>query len=202
MSSIEPRILLIDNYDSFTFNIREYLGRIVGYNNVIIHKNDQVMIADAMEFDAWVLSPGPGLPGQSGNLIDLIRAGFEKRPILGICLGMQAIAETFGAELINLGNVRHGRQIRLRWTGHCPLVPDTDQLESAGLYHSWAVKASTLPDSLEVSCIDEEGVPMIIQHAKFPVYGVQFHPESILTPGGFQLMEEFIRLTRKKMSGS
>jgi len=193
MASRMPRILLVDNYDSFTYNVRELLCQVAGYGTVDLVKNDLVEIPSALNYDAWVISPGPGLPHGSGQLMDLIAMGVERVPILGICLGHQAIAEHFGGELFNLGEVKHGRQVRIRWTADAPIRPDDhDEWMEVGLYHSWAVDRGSLPEALQLIAEDEDGIPMAIRHREYPVYGVQFHPESVLTPLGIEIFSRFL----------
>lgn len=187
-----PRILLIDNYDSFTYNIREYLGRIVGYQHVDLLKNDALDTGDIMDYDAWIVSPGPGLPEESGTLLPTLKKGVGRMPILGICLGHQALAEIFGGKLINLGEVRHGRQANAHWQDIGPLNVGLGNSSLVGLYHSWAVEGDSIPECLSVTAYDDDGQVMAIQHKELPLLGVQFHPESILTPDGFQMVENFI----------
>ena len=190
------QILLIDNYDSFTCNVREYLGRCAGYANVVMVRNDQIDPEEALEYGAWVISPGPGLPDSSGKLLELIRAGFDKVPMLGICLGHQAIAEAAGGQLYNLGEVRHGRQVSIQWDVPGTWLSGGEQSSPVGLYHSWVVDEKSLPDSVRVLARDEQGIPMALQYRDQLVYGVQFHPESILTPGGYALICGFVQAVR------
>lgn len=192
-----PRILLIDNYDSFTYNIREYLGRLAGYQNVDLIKNDELFLDDMLAYDAWIISPGPGLPEESGSLITVLQQSAGRVPVLGICLGHQAIAEVYGARLINLGEVRHGRQVEVQWLAAGPLNDGLASRTKVGLYHSWAVEADSLPDTLEVLAKDDDGQIMAIRHKELPLMGVQFHPESILTPNGSAMIGNFLRWAQR-----
>mgnify|MGYP001828878717 CR=1 FL=1 len=194
MAPSDQSVLLIDNYDSFTYIIKEYLGMSFGYDRVHIVKNDEVDYAMASEYAGWIISPGTGLPNESGRLLDLLKMGMDKVPILGICLGHQAIAEAVGGSLINLGNVRHGVQVHVSWFGESAISPRPGQKEMAGLYHSWVVDPESIPPDLNVLAIDELGHIMAIKYKDRPVFGVQFHPESILTIDGSGLIRRFLSI--------
>ena len=185
-------IVLIDNYDSFTYNLAHYLEDLG--EDVTVWRNDRFEIGEVAAFDRIVLSPGPGLPSEAGLMMKVIETYHQSKPILGICLGHQALGEFFGAELINLPSVRHGMavEIHIRQVGHALFSGIPDSFE-VGLYHSWALKKESLPPSLNVLAESSEGVVMVVQHAQFPLTGIQFHPESIMTKSGKSLLENWLR---------
>lgn len=186
------KILLLDNYDSFTFNLLQLL-REAGVDDLHVIKNDQLSLKDAGKYDAFVISPGPGLPVENGITCELIRKYAGERKILGVCLGMQAIAGVFGGKLIQPGDVLHGKTTRV--IPEQPLdalFSGMDAGFDAGLYHSWAVDIQTLPDCLHVAAFDERGVIMAIRHNEYDICGVQFHPESIMTPMGGLMVENWL----------
>ncbi|MEY3079484.1 MAG: hypothetical protein RL086_637, partial [Bacteroidota bacterium] len=165
------KILVIDNYDSFTFNVVQYLWSITGIKPDVV-RNDAISVEDVNQWDVIILSPGPGLPSDAGIMPAVIREYFDKKPILGICLGHQAIGEAFGAELANLSKVFHGVSSTIS------AIQGTDRLFEGlplsfevGRYHSWVVKNEALPNDLEVLSFDEEGQIMAMKHKYFPVYG-------------------------------
>lgn len=185
------KVLLLDSFDSFTYNIFHYLE---GMNcEVTVARNNEITLAEIEEFDKIVLSPGPGLPQDSGILMDLLKEFATRKPILGVCLGMQAIALHFGGSLYNLPNVKHGIAEIAQQKGESVLFKNISKNFEVGLYHSWAVN-SELPAELKVTAISEDGVLMAIEHQALPIYAVQFHPESILTPEGKKIIENFISL--------
>lgn len=185
-------ILVIDNYDSFTFNLVHLLNE-AGYD-ATVWRNDKFDIADVESFDKILLSPGPGIPSEAGLLLDVIRKYAPTKSILGICLGMQAIAEVFGGELYNLSRPVHGRATALT-------ILDSEEVLFAncpdgymvGRYHSWAVNPDDLPAVIKVTATDSNGVIMALSHTSLDVKGVQFHPESILTEHGKQLIENWLK---------
>lgn len=179
----KKNILVIDNYDSFTFNLVHLLNE-VGHQ-ATVWRNDKFELNDVDAFDKILLSPGPGIPSESGLLLDVIRTYAATKSILGICLGMQAIAEVFGGELYNLSRPVHGRSTTMN------IVDPNESLFNGcpdsflvGRYHSWAVKPENLPDCINVTATDSKGVIMALSHQKLDVKGVQFHPESVLTEHG------------------
>ena len=188
-------ILLIDNYDSFTFNLVHVLGDLGAHCEV--RRNDTLSVTDALARapDAIVLSPGPGVPGDAGICVELIRAASGRVPILGVCLGHQAIGEAFGGEVVRAPAPMHGKTSRIRHDG-------TDVF--AGLpspfvvtrYHSLVVRESSLPDTLQATAWTEDGLVMGLRHATLPVFGVQFHPESIASEHGHDLLANFLALAR------
>jgi anthranilate synthase component II len=201
MSDTNNKILLIDNYDSFTYNIREYTQRLLGTGRVDIVKNDAVIVETALQYGAWIVSPGPGLPGTSGHLLQLIAKAWDKLPILGICLGHQAIAEHFGGALRRLEEVRHGHTTDIEWLGSDPINRHMPASTKVGLYHSWIVDEKTMPDELHCLATGPNGTIMAFRHKSHPVYGVQFHPESILTTHGLQLLANFLEVANLSPGG-
>lgn len=186
------KVLMIDNYDSFTYNIVHYL-EILG-SEVEVFRNDKISLDSVEQYDKIVLSPGPGLPQNSGILLDLIEQYAPTKSILGICLGQQAIGEAFGAELYNLKNVVHGKPRKTIVLKDDLLFKDIPHEFQSGRYHSWAIK--NLPESIELIAEDEEGVIQAIRHKKYDVRGIQFHPESIMTEYGLELLANWLNAKR------
>jgi anthranilate synthase component 2 len=189
------KILLIDNYDSFTYNIVELL-RQLNYPNPTILKNDEISIEHASEFDKIIISPGPATPSASGNIIDIIRALAPTHAILGICLGHQAIAESLGAQLINLAHPYHGYQTEIKlcqthylFDGIC----DSTSSMTVGLYHSWVVDEINFPAELEITSRSTENYIMSFKHKIYDVHGIQFHPESYMTLHGKELLANWLK---------
>jgi anthranilate synthase component 2 len=185
------RILVFDNYDSFTYNLVHAVKKL-GYTDVEVHRNDQIALEDIARFDKIILSPGPGVPSESGILMDVIRTYAPIKPILGVCLGEQAIAEAFGGTLINLSEVHHGISSVVDIMEKDILFDGLPKQLEVGRYHSWAVEKSTLPVCLTITALDEEGMIMALAHKTFDVRGVQFHPESVLTPMGEQMLKNWL----------
>lgn len=186
------KIVLIDNYDSFTYNLAHLL-RSIGVKQLDVIRNDQLELEDLAPYTHILLSPGPGIPEESGLLLSIIRRYAKEKPILGICLGHQAIGEVFGAKLVNLKEVHHGIQSKIDIT-----VPDEILFKNVskqplvGRYHSWIISNEKFPDCLEVTARSEEGEIMALRHRTLPIRGMQFHPESILTPEGKEMMLNWI----------
>lgn len=184
------RILLLDNYDSFTWNLAHLLGKMT---EVDVVRNDAISLETARRYDRIVLSPGPGLPHQAGIMPELLRELMPTHPILGVCLGMQAIVEACGGTLFNLETVRHGVSVPCAVTEPVdPLFLELPSPFDAGLYHSWAARPETLPQELKVTALSNEGVIMAVRHRLFLVCGVQFHPESVLTPMGPRIIANWL----------
>jgi anthranilate synthase component II len=187
------KILLIDNYDSFTFNLMQLLHE-AGAADIQVKKNNKIKLQEAAMFDAIVISPGPGLPVEAGITCELIRRYSGTKRILGVCLGMQAMAEVFGGILYQPGDILHGEMATVSPVEPlASLFSGLGQSFEAGLYHSWAVDKETLPDCLRITAVDGRGVIMGLSHTEFNVCGVQFHPESIMTPMGKKLMENWLQ---------
>lgn len=185
------KILVIDNYDSFTYNLVHYLEDL--NCEVTVRRNDQLTLDDVKPFEKILLSPGPGIPDEAGLLKEIIKTYAPSKSILGICLGQQAIGEVFGGSLTNLENVYHGVATKVNIVVEDEtLFKGLDKVQEVGRYHSWVV-ANPLPDSLEATSFDENGQIMSLRHKTFDVKGVQFHPESVLTPNGKQILENWLK---------
>jgi anthranilate synthase component 2 len=186
------KILVFDNYDSFTYNLVHLVEKITG-KKVDVYRNDQIALSDVATYDKIILSPGPGIPSEAGLLLPLITEYASSRSILGVCLGHQAIAEAFGGTLINLSTVFHGvaTPIKILKTNSQVLDGLPEEIE-VGRYHSWIVGENNFPEVLEVTARDDNGYIMGLQHKIFDVQGVQFHPESILTPDGEKILRNWL----------
>jgi len=186
------KILLLDNYDSFTYNLYHYLEQVVD-GEINVKQNDEITVEDAGKYDRIVLSPGPGLPDEAGITKEIIRKYSSTKPILGVCLGHQAIGEVFGAKLKNLDTVKHGIASRL-------VVKDKGEKIFSGIgsevsighYHSWVVSKENFPGELKITAEDEKGNIMALRHNNYNVCGVQFHPESVLTSQGLTMLKNWV----------
>lgn len=184
------KVVVIDNYDSFTYNLVHYLEALDA--EVTVLRNDEFDLEELEEFDKIILSPGPGIPDEAGLLKDVIRKYAATKSILGVCLGLQAIGEVFGGQLINLNQVFHGVSTKIHVVvSDQNLFKNLPQEFEVGRYHSWIVQ-SPLPDSLEITAVDENGHIMALRHKTYDVQAVQFHPESVLTPNGKQMLENWL----------
>lgn len=186
-------ILLIDNYDSFCYNLFQILEEEGAH--VTVWRNDCFDLDDVEAFDKIVLSPGPGIPSEAGLLLQVIARYANTKPILGVCLGEQAIGEHFGATLFNLPQVFHGIQTPAHIVADDYLFRGIERDILVGRYHSWVVQNEGLPDCLEVTAVSDEGQIMALKHRTLDVHGIQFHPESILTPCGRQIIANFVNHT-------
>lgn len=192
-------IVIIDNYDSFTYNL-SHLVKELGAE-VTVLRNDAFQLEELEAFDKIILSPGPGIPSEAGLLLEVIRTYAGKKPMLGVCLGEQAIGEAFGAKLTNLSEVFHGVQT--------PIIIKNEELRRenknadyifnglpdevlVGRYHSWVVDTDGFPDCLEITAVSQEGFIMALKHKEYDIHGIQFHPESVLTPDGKTMMANFL----------
>lgn len=185
------KILVIDNYDSFVYNLVHYLEELDC--EVTVLRNDQFHLEEIASYDKILLSPGPGIPDEAGLLKDVIKMYAGKKPIFGVCLGQQAIGEVFGASLINLSEVFHGVATKAEiLVKDEPLFKDLGNEIEIGRYHSWVVSKENFPESLEITSIDENGQIMSLRHRELDIRGVQFHPESVLTPKGKQIIKNWI----------
>lgn len=186
------KVLVFDNYDSFTYNLVHLVEHILGEKADVV-KNDLMIPASSSRYDRIILSPGPGLPSSAGRLLPLIRQEAGRCAILGVCLGQQAIAEAFGGSLINLPEVFHGVATPIRILDRDNMLfKGMPEVISAGRYHSWVVDPATLPPALKVTATDDDGHIMALQHAEYDICSVQFHPESIMTPMGEMLIRNWL----------
>lgn len=185
-------ILVLDNYDSFTYNLVHYVRK-EGGHNVDIYRNDEIALEEVSRYDGIILSPGPGLPEEAGLLLPLINEYHKTKRIFGVCLGQQAIAEVFGAKLLNLDTVFHGvaSPITVSTPKHYMFesLPETIEV---GRYHSWVVSKENLPSCLTVEAEDNDGRIMALSHKDYDICGVQFHPESVLTPHGYSIIKNWL----------
>ena len=187
------KILVIDNYDSFTYNLVHRIKETGLVDEIRVQRNDAVDESFAEEADAIICSPGPGIPEEAGELMNLIRRFGPRKPLLGVCLGLQAIAEVYGGRLRNLPTVFHGVSTTMQVVApEEGLFDEVPELFEAGRYHSWVIDADHLPEVLEVTAIDEGAQIMAVKHREHPVWGVQFHPESVLTPEGGLMLKNFV----------
>lgn len=186
------KVVVIDNYDSFTYNLVHLLKDLGA--DVTVFRNDKFQLEQLEPFDKIVLSPGPGIPSEAGLLLDVIKEYATRKPILGVCLGHQAIGESFGARLENLDDVFHGVATDATILSDSPLFKGLPERITVGRYHSWVVSKDGLPESLEVLAESDEGQIMALRHRELPVYGIQFHPESVLTPSGKEIVANFLKL--------
>ena len=184
-------IVIIDNYDSFTYNLA-HLVRQLGAT-VSVYRNDQFDMSQLERFDKIILSPGPGIPSEAGLMPDVIRTFAGRKPILGICLGHQAIGEAFGARLTNLTDVYHGVATEGTHFGNDTLFDGIPQRIVMGRYHSWVVDRAGFPDCLMVTAVSDDGQIMALRHKQLDIRGLQFHPESVLTPMGAQMLSNWLK---------
>lgn len=185
-------ILLIDNYDSFSYNLFQLVGEIDPDIRVI--RNDEMTVEEIEKLspDRIILSPGPGRPEDAGIIIETAKTLSQKIPTLGVCLGHQAICAAYGAEITYAKKLMHGKQSQVKFSTQCPLFKDISENAPVARYHSLAAKPETIPDCLDVTAVTDDGEIMAVQHREYPIFGVQFHPESILTPNGKKMLENFI----------
>jgi glutamine amidotransferase of anthranilate synthase or aminodeoxychorismate synthase len=187
------KILVFDNYDSFTYNLVHLVEKIL-HQRVDVHRNDQIPLEKVKEYDKIILSPGPGIPEEAGLLLPLIKEYAASKSILGVCLGHQAIGQAFGGKLINLSTVYHGVATPVHFekgkkNGLFSNLPDVIEV---GRYHSWVVSEEDFPEELEITARDDNNYIMALQHKKYDVCGVQFHPESVLTPQGEIILRNWL----------
>ncbi|MBQ8968983.1 MAG: aminodeoxychorismate/anthranilate synthase component II [Bacteroidaceae bacterium] len=186
------KIVIIDNYDSFTYNLSHLVKQFD--TDVTVYRNDQFQMPQLEVFDKIILSPGPGIPSEAGLLMDVIRVYAERKPILGVCLGHQAIAEAFGGRLTNLSSVFHGVETPVHTcVTDDYLFEDLPPTFSVGRYHSWVADKEDFPSCLEVTSVSDEGYIMSLRHRQYDIRGLQYHPESVLTKDGKQIIGNWIR---------
>lgn len=188
------KVLVFDNYDSFTYNLVHLVEKILG-TEVAVFRNDELPLEKVKEFDKIILSPGPGIPSEAGLLLPLIKEYAATKSMLGVCLGHQAIGEAFGGELANLASVYHGIATPIKLTNNTTqsLFEGLPNEIEVGRYHSWIVTEENFPADLEVTARDENKYIMAMQHKTYDVQGVQFHPESVLTPSGEAMMRNWLK---------
>ena len=184
------KIVIIDNYDSFTYNLSQLVKE--SGAEVTVLRNDKFKLEDLEPFDKILLSPGPGIPEEAGLLPDVIRTYAGRKPILGVCLGEQAIGQVFGGKLTNLSHVFHGLQTPVRITADDYIFEGLPEEIPAGRYHSWVVDTDGFPDELEIISVSKEGHVMALRHKEYDIRGIQFHPESVLTPDGKQIIRNWL----------
>jgi anthranilate synthase component 2 len=188
------KILVIDNYDSFTYNLVHYIGNLTD-DTIDVFRNDEISLDAVDKYDKILLSPGPGVPSEAGIILELIRRYSPKKSILGVCLGHQAIGEAFGGKLTNLDKVYHGISTPIEvLTPNDPLYKEIPSKFDAGRYHSWVVSDEKFPSELVITAKDENGMIMGLSHSKYNVRGVQYHPESVLTQHGYQIIENWLNI--------
>ncbi len=185
-------ILLIDNYDSFSYNLYQLIGELEP--DVKIIRNDDMTVAEIKELnpDHIILSPGPGRPEDAGIIIDVAK-NIHDTPILGVCLGHQAVCAAFGATITYAKELMHGKQSDVQFDTDCPLFKGCPAVAPVARYHSLAADTDTIPEELKITALTTDGEVMAVQHKEYPVYGVQFHPESIMTPDGKRMLYNFIK---------
>ena len=183
-------ICIVDNYDSFTYNLAHAVKSLgVG---VTVLRNDRFKLEDLEKYDKLILSPGPGIPSEAGLLLDVVKSYAGRKPMLGVCLGEQAIGEAFGAKLVNLKDVYHGVQTPVEITAKDYIFDSLPDEIQAGRYHSWVVSRENFPACLEITAVSKDGCIMGLRHRTMDVHGIQFHPESVLTPDGITIISNFI----------
>jgi anthranilate synthase component 2 len=189
---IPMKILVFDNYDSFTYNLVQIIKE-QSNASVDVFRNDEIPLEDVKAYDKILLSPGPGIPSESGSLIPLIQAYASTKSILGVCLGQQAIAEAFGGSLTNLSKVYHGIATPVELIGDSVLFEGLPKTFHVGRYHSWVVNENDLPAELKITSKDADGYIMSLEHTTYDVKGVQYHPESVLTPEGARIIGNWLK---------
>jgi anthranilate synthase component 2 len=191
------KILVFDNYDSFTYNLVHLVGKII-HAKVDVYRNDQIALEKVKDYDKIILSPGPGIPEEAGMLLPLIKEYASAKSILGVCLGHQAIGQAFGGKLVNLSMVFHGVATEIQVVSReslvvSPLFSGLPSRFEVGRYHSWIIAEEDFPDELEVTARDDNNYIMALQHKKYDLQGVQFHPESVLTPIGEAILRNWLK---------
>ena len=193
------KILVLDNYDSFTYNLVYILKQNKLDFDVI--RNDKISKEEALNYDGILLSPGPGIPEEAGNMPSIIETCAGKVPILGICLGHQAIAQYLGGEIINRNDVLHGMQTPIFLTKRfSPIFENVPESFDAGRYHSWELNKDDVPENIESTAIDAQGSIMALQNLDLNLFGLQFHPESIMTPEGEKMVENFVKICKAQVA--
>lgn len=186
-------ILLIDNYDSFSYNLYQLIGEIDP--DIMVIRNDEMTVEEikGLTPDRIILSPGPGRPEDAGIIIDVAKTLGKDIPILGVCLGHQAICAAFGATVTYAKRLMHGKQSAVKFDLNCPLFAGYPETAPVARYHSLAADKDTIPECLKITALTDDGEVMAVQHKEYPIFGVQFHPESIMTPDGRQMLNNFLK---------
>ncbi len=186
-------IIMIDNYDSFTYNLYQYIGTV--NPDIEVYRNDKITVGEALKKkpEHIILSPGPGFPKDAGICVELIKKA-ENIPILGVCLGHQAIGEAFGGKIVHAPRIMHGKSDIVTLDESCPIFAGLGAEAQTGRYHSLVIDGNSLPESLDITARSSDGCIMGVRHKERPVYGIQFHPESVLTPDGMKMIENFLAL--------
>ncbi len=186
-------IIMIDNYDSFTYNLYQYIGTLDP--NIEVYRNDKITVDEvlAKKPSHIILSPGPGYPADAGICVELVKRAGDI-PVLGVCLGHQAIGEAFGAKIVHAPRIMHGKRDNVMLNCECPLFKDINLTAQVGRYHSLVIDEETMPETLKITSCSDDGCIMGVQHTERPVYGIQFHPESVLTPDGMKMLENFLAI--------
>lgn len=186
-------IIMIDNYDSFTYNLYQYIGTI--NPDIEVYRNDKITVDEvlAKKPDHIILSPGPGFPKDAGICVDLIKNAGDI-PILGVCLGHQAIGEAFGGKIVHAPRIMHGKSDIVTVDTSCPVFEGIDERVEVGRYYSLVIDKESIPDCLDITAESDDGCIMAIKHKKKNIYGIQFHPESVLTPNGMSMIENFLNI--------
>ena len=184
------KVVIIDNYDSFTYNLAHLVKELGA--EVTVFRNDQFQLRELDRFDKIILSPGPGIPSEAGLLMDVIKTYAGRKPMLGVCLGHQAIGEAFGAKLTNLSEVYHGVATPCTQFGNDPIFAGMSKRIEIGRYHSWVVDRTNFPECLDVTAVSDDGCIMGLKHKHYDIHGIQFHPESVLTPEGRTIVKNWL----------
>lgn len=186
-------ILLIDNYDSFSYNLYQLIGEC--YKDIKVIRNDELTVDEIRQLrpERIIISPGPGRPENAGIIIDVVKTLGKEIPILGVCLGHQAICAAYGGRITYAKQLMHGKQSYVKFDKECPMFKDCPKISPVARYHSLAVDPDSMPEVLKTTAVTEDGEIMAVQHESYPVYGMQFHPESIMTPAGRLMLQNFIR---------
>lgn len=193
------KVLILDNYDSFTYNLVQYVEEELG-RSIDVFRNDQIALDEVGKYDLIILSPGPGVPKEAGIMPELIKRYLKEKVIFGVCLGHQAIGEAFGGQLINLEQVHHGIETTMtRTTEEDTLFENVPMQFNAGRYHSWVIDPESLPSELITTATGEYGGVMALRHREYPIFGVQFHPESIMTQHGRLMIRNLLNFVKARV---
>jgi len=192
---MEKKVLVIDNYDSFTYNLVHSIEKILG-QDIDIVRNDKIALDEVDKYDYIFISPGPGIPEEAGQTLEIVKTYYQTKKIFGVCLGLQSIVVALGGKLENLKKVFHGIESNMHQTENKSLIfKNIKSTFRAGRYHSWVAEKTEIPTGILVTSVDDTGEVMAIQHEKYPVFAVQFHPESIMTPDGDLMIENFLNFS-------